>query len=165
LPPPYGSLVRVIFRKMIEERVTTWDAIRGERIHVPGTTMALGRGGLPHDLVQMIVEASVAIDRGFWGSVAAGATFKSTGRKRTKPGQAIIARNRRIIAQAEHVVAEHVYRWEHGLPTPAATSFDELSGHWESLGDGGRLTVEWPSLRVVAVESGRRLDRQLACAR
>lgn len=158
----YGSRVRVTFRKLIAERVSTWSAVRGDRIRVPGTTMALGRGGLPHDLVQMIVESSVGIDRGFWGSVAAGATFKSIGRKRTKPGRAVIARNRQMVAQAEHVVAEHLCRWEHGLLTPAAAHFDELSTHWESLGDGGQLTVEWPSLRVIAVDQDRRLPTGLA---
>jgi len=61
-------VVLVTFRKLVEERVTTWDAVRGERTRIPGTTMALGRGGLPHDLAQMIVEASVGIDRGFWGT-------------------------------------------------------------------------------------------------
>ena len=141
----------VTFRKLIEKRVTTWEAVRGSRIHVPGTTMALGRGGLPHDLVQMIVEASVGIDRGFWGSVAAGATFKSTGRERTKPGRAVIVANRRPIAEAEGVVAEHLFRWEHGLPTPAAAHFDELSRGWDGLNDGGQVTVEWPTLKVLSV--------------
>jgi hypothetical protein len=143
--------VRVTFRKLIEERVTTWDAVRGSRTRIPGTTMALGRGGLPHDLVQMIVEASVGIDRGFWGSVAAGATFKSTGRKRTRPGRAVIVANCQVIAAAERVVAEHLYRWEHAIPTPAAGHFEELSRCWDALDDGGRLTVEWPSLRVLGV--------------
>ena len=73
--------MRVTFHKLTEERLTTWEAVRGERTLVPGTSMALGRGGLPHDLVQMIVEGSVGIEHGFWGSVAAGATFESTGRK------------------------------------------------------------------------------------
>ena len=141
--------VRVTFRKLIEQRVSTWAAVRGHRTRVPGTTMALGRGGLPHDLVQMIVEGSVGIDRGFWGSVAAGATFKSTGRKRTTPGRAVIAANRQVIAEAEGVVAEHFFRWQHGLPTPAADHFDELSACWDSLGDGGQLTVEWPTLFVL----------------
>jgi hypothetical protein len=113
--------------------------------------MALGRGGLPHDLVQMIVEASVGIDRGFWGSVAAGATFKSTGRKRTKPGRAVIVANRRPIAEAEGVVAEHLFRWEHGLPTPAAAHFYELSRCWDGLHDGGQVTVEWPTLKVLSL--------------
>jgi hypothetical protein len=111
--------------------------------------MALGRGGLPHDLVQMIVEASVGMDQGFWGSVAAGATFKSIGRKRTKPGRAIIAANRHHIAAAEAVVAEHLYRWQHGYPTPAAAHFERLSRQWDSLGDGEPLTVQWPTLRLL----------------
>jgi hypothetical protein len=147
--------VRVTFRKLIEDRVSTWDAVRGRRTLVPGTTMALGRGGLPHDLVQMVVEASVGIDRGFWGSVAAGATFKSTGRKRTRPGRAVIVANRQAIAATEGVVAEHLFRWEHGIPTPAAAHFEEMSRCWRSLGDGGRLTIEWPTLRVLAVDVGR----------
>ncbi len=112
--------------------------------------MALGHGGLPHDLVQMIVEASLGIEHGFWGSVAAGATFKSTGRKRTRPGRAVIAANRHRIAAAEGVVAEHVQRWRLGKPTPAANHFDELSECWDALRDGGQLTVEWPTLRLLA---------------
>jgi hypothetical protein len=142
--------MRVTFRKLIEQRVSTWEAVRGQRTHVPGTTMALGRGGLPHDLVQMIVEASVGIDRGFWGSVASGATFRSTGRKRTRPGRGVIAANRQFIAEAEGVVAEHFHRWQHGLPTPAASHFDEFSRRWDALGDGGHFTVEWPTLRLLA---------------
>lgn len=142
--------VQVTFRKLIEQKVSTWDAVRAPRTRIPGTTMALGRGGLPHDLVQMIVEGSIGIDRGFWGSVASGATFRSTGRKRTKPGRAVIVSNRQTIADAEHVVGEHFYRWEHGLPTPAAPHFDEVSRYWNALGDGGQITLEWPSLRVLA---------------
>ena len=144
-----GPGVIVTFRKLIEERVTTWDAVRGRRTRVPGTTMALGRGGMPHDLVQMIVEASMGIERGFWGSVAAGATFRSTGRKRTRPGRAVIVSNRDVIAETEKVVAEHSFRWEHGLPSPAATRFDTIAPLWDSLPDGGHLTVEWPTLRVL----------------
>jgi hypothetical protein len=104
----------------------------------------------PNDLIQMIVEASLGIERGFWGSVATGATFKSTGRKRTQPGRAVIATNRSAIAEAEGVVAEHLHCWQNGLPTPASGHFDNLSREWTSLGDGGHLTVEWPSLRLLA---------------
>ncbi len=142
--------VQVTFRKLVEDRVSTWDAVRAKRIHIPGATMALGRGGLPHDLVQMIVEASLGVDRGFWGSVAAGATFKSTGRKRTRPGRAVISFNRQTIAEAEGIVAEHLFRWQHDIATPTAPNFDELSRRWDRLTDGEGLTVEWPTLRVLA---------------
>ena len=145
----YRVGVQVTFCKLVEARVTTWEAVRGKRTHIPGTTMALGRGGLPHDLIQLIVEGSLGIEQGFWGSVAAGATFKSTGRKRTRPGRAVIAANRAVIAEAEGIVGEHLARWEQGFPTPAARHFDEVSRHWDSLADGGRVTIEWPSLRVL----------------
>ncbi len=98
----------------------------------------------------MIVEASLGLDRGFWGSVAAGATFKSTGRKRTRPGRAVIAANRQTIGEAEGIVAEHLFRWQHGLATPTTRHFDELSRQWDRLADGEGLTVEWPTLRVLA---------------
>ena len=143
--------MEVTFRKLIEKRVSTWEAVRGQRIRVPGTTMALGRGGLPHDLIQMIVEGSLGIERGFWGSIAAGATFRSTGRKRTQPGRAVITANRSVIADAERVVAEHLHRWQNGLPTPASRHFEDLSREWSSLCDRGHLTIAWPSLRVLAV--------------
>ena len=142
--------VRVTFRKLVEKRVSTWEATRGARTRVPGTAMALGRGGLPHDLVQMVVEGTLQIDDGFWGSVAAGATFRSTGRKRTRPGRAVIAANRQGIAAAEAVVARHYASWQKGEPTPTTTLFDEVARLWAELGDGGELTMEWPRVRVVA---------------
>lgn len=78
----------VTFHKLAEKRLSTWEAVRGRRTQIPATAMALGRGDLPHDLGQMIVEASLGIEHGFWGCVAQGASFKSLGRKRTRPGRA-----------------------------------------------------------------------------
>jgi len=141
--------VEVTFTKLVEKRAATWEAVRAKRTRVPGTAMALGRGDLPHDLVQIIVEATLGLEKGFWGSVASGATFKSTGRKRTRPGRAVIAANRAAIAEAEGIVGEHHGRWRTGAPTPTAARFDELSRLWDGLGDGGQLRVEWPSLRVL----------------
>ena len=140
----------VTFRKLVEKRCSYWEAVRGARTRVPGTSMALGDGGLPHDLVQLIVEGVVGVDRGFWGSVAAGATFKSTGRKRTRPGRAVIAANRAAIAEAEGVVGDHYRRWQRGEPTPTAAHFDDIARRWAALGDGGELVIEWPSLRVLS---------------
>lgn len=147
-PPSYRRAVRVTFRKLIEKRVTTWDAVRGKRTHVPGTTMALGRGDVPHDLVQMIVEGALGITDGFWGSIAAGATFNSTGRKRTRPGRAVIAANRDSIRATEHIVGEHHRRWRAGEPTPAARHFDDVASRWADLDDGEGLIVDWPTLRL-----------------
>lgn len=145
------AVVRVTFWKLVEEHCSYWEAVVGKRTRVPGTCMALGRpdGGLPHDLLQLVVEGAVGLDRGFWGSVAAGATFRSTGRKRTRPGRAVIAGNRPEIVASEHVVGEHVRRWTAGEPTPAAAALDEHLARWRDLGDGEGLVVEWPSLALV----------------
>jgi hypothetical protein len=147
--------VEVRFRKMGEQRLTTWEALRGKRTRVPGTTMALGKGGMPHDLTQMVVEGALGIERGFWGSIANGATFRSTGRKRTRPGRAVISANRDHLATAEALVAEHLARWERGDPTPAGRLLQDIERHWSDLGDGDELLVEWPSLRVPSATSSR----------
>jgi hypothetical protein len=145
--------MQVTFQKLVEKRVSTWVAGRGKNIRVPGASMALGRGDLPHDLTQLIVEATLGVNDGFWGCVAAGATFRSTGRKRTRPGKAVIAAHREGLAEAERMVGLHVFAWKNGKPTPTAealTTFDEL---WRSLDDGGSLRVEWPTLRIDEFES------------
>ena len=54
--------------------------------------MASG-GDLPHDLYTFVIEDALGIEYGFWGCVAAGATFKTLGRKRTPQGKAVIARH------------------------------------------------------------------------
>ena len=140
--------VQVTFRKLIEQRASTWDATRPKNVRVPGTTMALGRGDLPHDLTQLVVEATLGIEHGFWGCVSAGATFRSTGRKRTHPGRAVIAAHRQDLAQAEQIVGVHVHSWRNGLPTPAGEALSTFDSLWRTLPDGGALRVEWPSLRV-----------------
>jgi hypothetical protein len=150
--------VQVTFWKLVEKRASTWEAVRGKKIRVPGATMALGRGDLPHDLLQLIVEATLGIDDGFWGCVARGATFRSTGRKRTRPGRAVIAAHRQGLADAEQVVGAHVGAWKSGQPTPTAPALDRFDGLWRSLGDGDSLRIEWPTLRVDQTEgrpSGR----------
>jgi hypothetical protein len=150
--------VQVTFWKLVEKRVSTWEAIRGKNTRVPGATMALGRGDLPHDLLQLIVEATVGINDGFWACVAQGATFRSTGRKRTRPGRAIIAAHRQGLAEAERVVGAHVYAKKSAQPTPAREALDRFDALWRSLDDGDSLRVEWPTLRLDHTEvrtSGR----------
>jgi hypothetical protein len=143
----------VTFQKLVEKRVSTWEAVRGKTIRVPGTTMALGRGDLPHDLTQLVVEATMGINDGFWGCIAAGATFRSTGRKRTRPGRAIIAAHREGLAEAERVVGMHVNAWKTGNATPIGEALNTFDEFWRSLDDGGSLRVEWPTLYIDHSES------------
>lgn len=145
--------VKVTFTKLVEKRVTTWTAVRGKRTVVPGSTMALGWGGMPHDLEQMVVEAVVGLEHGFWGSVAQGATFRSLGRKRTKPGRDVIRRNRIELDLSEHIVHDHVDRWRAGKATPCAAALTEFDRRWRALADGESLTVVWPTLEVLSAEA------------
>src|SRR5690606_41112188 len=75
--------MRVTFHK--RGRGCGWTALRPPRTVVPGPTMAAG-GDLPHDLYTFVIEYALGIEHGFWGAVAAGATFRSLGRKRTPQG-------------------------------------------------------------------------------
>lgn len=145
--------MRVTFWKMVEERRSTWEAVRGKRTCVPGTAMALGRGNLPHDLSQLVVEGVLGLEHGFWGCVAEGATFKSLGRKRTRPGMAIIASHRGDLAAAEQAAGEHLRRWEAGRPTPAGDKLTEVDVAWRALGDGEHLTIDWPTLELAPIRA------------
>jgi hypothetical protein len=91
--------VHVEFYKMEthERRLSAWEATRSKRTKVPGTVMAEGKT-IPHDLAQFVIEASTGYQHGFWGLVAQGTTFKSTGRRRTKPGRSLIADHRDELA-------------------------------------------------------------------
>lgn len=141
--------MRVTFYKLTEKRVSTWEAIRGKRTRIPGSTMALGRGGMPHDLLQILVEGTVGVDHGFWGSLASGATFRSTGRKRTNQGRAVIANNRATIKNAEHIVGDHLNRWATGTDTPCTEILEAFDRRWRDLRDREGLVIAWPSLEFL----------------
>jgi hypothetical protein len=108
---------------------------------------------MPHDLEQLVFEATVGLEHGFWGSVAQGATFRSLGRKRTKPGRDVIRRHRIEIDLAEHIVHDHVDRWRAGKPTPCAERLEEFDARWRALDDRGSITVVWPTLEVIDEET------------
>jgi hypothetical protein len=104
--------------------------------------MAAG-GDLPHDLSTFVIEATLAIDHGFWGCVAEGATFRSLGRKRTEQGRAVIRRHLPQLNQAEQRVNEIYFAWRRGESTPANEALDRALLEWRRLHDGEELLVEW----------------------
>ena len=127
-----------------------WEVVTRSRRNRPRCAMALGRGGLPHDLEQLVVEASLGVAHGFWGCVADGATFRSMGqRARTRAGRAVIAAHRRDLATVEHLVHQHLSLAEQGRSTPAAEPLAQFRDLWAGLGDAEPLTVEWPTLRIL----------------
>ena len=103
---------------------------------------------LPHDLAQFVVEAALGLEEGFWNLVANGATFKSLGRRPTKPGRQLIADHRAELNQAEGIVSAHVEAWRDGNPTSLGPALDAMLARWRGLHVGEELVVEWPTRRL-----------------
>lgn len=123
-----------------------WDAVRAKGVKVPGTLMGVGHGGaLPHDLGQYVIEAATGYRDGFWGLLDRGATFKTTGRTRTKPGRAVIAAHRDELLESEQLAARHLTAWHAGESTPITEALDRAQAQWDALGTDERIHFEWPS--------------------
>ena len=138
----------VNFTKVDGGRCCSWEAIRSKRRRTPGH-MGVGHDQLPHDVVQFAVESRLGLNRGFWGLVEMGATFKSVGRKRTKPGRAVIRENVKTLDEAERLAGGHWRAWREGKETPLGFTLDSLLAAWRELPDGGTLSLEWPSGRML----------------
>ena len=119
--------------------------------------MAAG-GDLPHDLYTFVIEAGLRLEFGFWGCVAAGATFKTLGRKSTPQGRAIIAGHLEDLDAAEARVNEIYFAWRSGIPTPLDDELDTMLERWRGLGDGDELTVQWPASS--SINRGRQPTRR-----
>lgn len=143
LPSP---AVHVDFTKIEDKgrRMCRWEAVRNRGIRVPGTLMGVA-DDLPHDLAQYVIEAATGYELGFWGLVAKGATFKTTGRKRTRPGRAIIATHRAELLESEQVAARHLVQWRSGATTPVTEALDRAMAQWRELRTDQRLAFDWPS--------------------
>jgi hypothetical protein len=100
---------------------------------------------IPHDLAQYVIEAATGYRYGFWELISRGATFKSTGRRRTKPGRAVIAEHRVELAGAEKLAGLHLSRWKAGDTSPVSDVLNRARDQWSSLTAGERLAFDWPS--------------------
>jgi hypothetical protein len=125
-------------------RLAAWEATRGKRTNIPGTVMAEGKS-IPHDLAQYVIEAATGYRDGFWDLVAKGATFKSTGRRRTKPGRRVIAEHRTQLAGAERLAGLHLAHWHAQRPSPVTDALNHAFAQWRELSTQQRLAFEWPS--------------------
>jgi hypothetical protein len=129
-----------------EARTSGWEAVRGKRIRIPGSVMALGRGVISHDLAQYIIEAATGYQHGFWGLLAQGATFKSTGRRRTRPGRAVIVTHRKELLASEHLAGAYLAAWKAGAASPVTEALSRAAVQFSGLKQGERLRFEWPSV-------------------
>ncbi|WP_405982210.1 hypothetical protein [Streptomyces sp. NBC_00158] len=117
---------------------------------------------LPHDLAHAAVEEALGITDGFWGAMAAGATFQ--GFETTDPGRhrrsglKVLRRGADAVMAAEMAV-NWAYRAWSGLPVTgrgvgrppldeaqlerARTALDAASARWTALPEGAALGWRW----------------------
>jgi hypothetical protein len=105
--------------------------------------MASGRT-LPHDLSTFVVEAELGLASGFWGCVAAGATFRSLPRRRTDQGRQVIRDHVGDLDSAEAVVGAEVQAWDRGERPRSAPALDAVLRRWRALPPGDGLVLDWP---------------------
>jgi len=108
--------------------------------------MAVG-ADLPHDLAQYVIEAATGTPHGFWGLLSMGATFKSTGRRRTKPGRAVIAHHRSELAHSERLAGPYLGRRRARHADTVTVALDHAFAQWRRLRPEQRLVFDWPSPR------------------
>jgi tetratricopeptide (TPR) repeat protein len=110
-------------------------------------------GGAYHDVGQYVVEAALGLRTGFWGLVERGATFRSTGRRITKPGRALIVDHRADLDDAERIAGEHLARWHAGDVTAVSRLLTGALDAWRTLEIGDTLVFRWPEPTGVVVRA------------
>jgi hypothetical protein len=136
--------VRVVFRKGKRD-LCLWVAYPPKRRPVTAVGGPAGRG-LPHDLLQLLVERELGHRHGFWGCLAHGATFRSLvpgGRRRTPQGKAVIARHVADLDAAERDADAHARAWLHGLETSTTPILDDMRERWLALAEGGGIELDF----------------------
>ncbi len=149
--------MQVEFWRDDEARVAGWDVMLPGRRPVRGSTMGLGSGLTSHDLVQFVIEAVTNYRNGFWGLVSQGATFRSMKKTATKPGRAVIAKNRSALDESEKIAGMHVASWRRGERTPVTIALSKSAKQFQQLQPGDRLVFQWPSAEGHIVRRSLRL--------
>lgn len=104
--------MEVTFQKAAHGRdFPPWVATKGKS-RIVGSHLGSDRRHLPHDIVTLVIERDLGVVDGFFGTVAAGDTFRSMRKWRHAAGKAAIAANRPGLARAEHLVNETWSAWQ-----------------------------------------------------
>jgi hypothetical protein len=134
----------VTFRKALHRQdFPPWVATRG-RTRIVGSGLGSDPRHLPHDIVTLVVERELGITDGFFGTVAAGGTFRSMRKRRHAAGKAVIARNRPGLTRAEVAVNTVRMEWLAGRPTSSSAALDAALHAWRAVPGGGTVSFEWP---------------------
>ena len=111
---------------------------------------------IPHDLATFVIERHLALAGGFFNLTAHHATFRSSGRRPTRPGRAVIAANRIELDDAERAVHLHEDAWRSGSATPVAAALTEAEQRWWRLEPGDHIELAWQRLPLPARVPRRR---------
>jgi len=154
--PPTVPAVEVTFRKAVGPRdYPPWVA-RRHKSRIVGSGQGSDPRHLPQDIVTFVVERELGIKDGFFATVAAGGTFRSMSKKRTRDGKDAIANDRSGLGRAEHIVNRVWSDWKAGVPTPCCAILTEMEERWMALPPGGELSLVWLTVagRRAKVTSG-----------
>jgi hypothetical protein len=132
--------------------VTAWAR---DRKAFPVSHMA-GASRMPHDLATFVIERNLSIAGGFFNLVAHGAVFRSSGRRITRSGRALIVANRAALEDAERTVHQAHSMWGRHLPTPAGPALTDTDERWRALDPGGFFELAWYRLPLPARAAARR---------
>jgi hypothetical protein len=139
--------VEVTFQKASHSRdFPPWVAKKGKS-HIVGSHLGSDPRHLPHDIVTFVIERELGLADGFFGTVAAGGTFRSMRRRRHAAGKAAIAANRPGLRRAEQIVNETAAAWQAGRPTACTAALDAAAEAWAAVQPGGTMTLEWARRR------------------
>ena len=135
--------MEVTFRKAAHRRdFPPWIATKG-KTRIVGSHQGSDARELPHDIVTLVVERELRLSDGFFGTVAAGGTFRSMRKRRHAAGKAAIAARRSGLAAAERLVDHEWGAWKLGHPTPCRAALDAALAGWRAVPRGGVLTLTW----------------------
>jgi hypothetical protein len=144
--------VLVVFRKA-KRGLCAWEAHPPKRRPVAAIG-GPGGHGLPHDLLQLLVERELGHRHGFWGCLADGASFRSLvwgGRRRTPQGRAVIASHLTELDAAERDANAEAQAWRHGVATAMTPVLVEMRERWLALPEGGEIELDFPLTRPAPV--------------
>jgi hypothetical protein len=140
-----GYVMTVRFSKTADPRRCVVTAWAHDRRLFPVSGMGATER-IPHDLATFVVEQRLGLAGGFFNLTAHHATFRSSGRRPTRPGRAVIAANRLELDGAERAVHAHEDAWRSGAATPVAEALTQAEQRWRRLAPGDHFELAWRRL-------------------
>jgi hypothetical protein len=135
----------VRFEKAADAPVCRVVARRRTGRPLPVSSMG-GATRLPHDLATFVVERELGLRGGFFNLTAHGAIFRSSRRRMTRPGRALILDHRAELDDAERAVNAAHAEWRAGRHTAVTAVLADADRAWAALAPGAALELTWPIL-------------------